>query len=210
MSSIELGIARRRRAIAVAEQMVRIGGAVEDRAAVGADQAIFAGDRIPLAGGRRAARSADRQDRAAARSSSVSSKLDGEVPVPAMASRPTQSWMSSRTSMGRTSPKSPLAQPASSASATSARTSPAPNGAPASAAAAAFASDWLGAGPAQRAMRRRRRRPALLPLSGSRPFEPSGPRSMRITGRMMTVAGSVLASTYLPPRAIARLVGKSG
>jgi len=26
------------------------------------------------------------------------------------------------------------------------------------------------------------------------------PRSMRITGRMMTVAGSVLASTYLPPR----------
>ncbi len=48
----------------------------------------------------------------------------------------------------------------------------------------------------QRAARRRRRRPALLPLSGSSP--PSGSRSMRMTGRMMTVAGSELPSTYLP------------
>jgi len=48
----------------------------------------------------------------------------------------------------------------------------------------------------QRPRRRRRRRFGLLPVCGS--TVSSGPRSIRTTGRMMTVAGSLPASTYLP------------
>ena len=77
--------------------------------------------------------------------------------------------------------------------------------APASAAAAALASD--GSGPARFNGR-------CGDGGGGRNYcrypvpTPSGSRSMRITGRMITVAGSVLASTYLPARVLPDLVGK--
>ena len=112
-----------------------------------------------------------------------------------------QSWISSLTKLGCTSPKSPwVLQPVSSTRAARAIRRRRQL-ARALTAIVEFTSQGTAIVSYQRTTRRRRRLPELLPVSGSRPFDPSGGRSIRITGRMMTVAGSLVASTYLPSRA---------